>query len=48
MQQVHAEITEGVYDVLSVEKAVASRRSYGGTSPSEVLEQIERARERFL
>ncbi len=48
LQDVHAGITEGVYEVLSVEKAVASRRSYGGTSPSEVREQIERARERFL
>ena len=48
LQAAHAGITEGVYEVLSVEKAVASRRSYGGTSPSEVREQIERARERFL
>jgi argininosuccinate lyase len=48
MQAVHQGITEGVYEVLSVEKAVASRRSYGGTSPKEVREQIERARERFL
>ncbi len=40
MQSVHKGITDGVYDVLTVENSVASRLSYGGTSPTRVREQI--------
>ena len=44
MQGVHAQITAGVYDVLTVEASVASRQSYGGTAPVRVREQIARWR----
>ena len=47
MQQVEPTITEDVFNVLSVEKSVASRVSYGGTAPSEVLKQVKFARERI-
>ena len=33
MQSVHQAITRAVFEVLSVEDSVASRRSYGGTAP---------------
>jgi argininosuccinate lyase len=40
MQSVHSDITDGVFDVLSVQNSVASRLSYGGTSPKRVREQV--------
>ncbi len=48
MQSVEPRITRDVYDVLSVERSVASRTSYGGTAPVRVREAIAAARERFL
>jgi argininosuccinate lyase len=42
MRSVEEGITAGVFSVLSVEASVASRISYGGTSPKNVLEQAER------
>ncbi len=42
MQSVHAAITEDVFGVLGVHNSVASRMSYGGTSPVRVREQIAR------
>jgi argininosuccinate lyase len=47
MQSVHPEITEDVFEVLSVDKAVASRRSFGGTAPERVRAAAAAARERF-
>ena len=47
MQSVHAEINEDVYNVLSVEASVASRMSYGGTAPAQVLVQIQRWRDQL-
>ncbi|WP_322865134.1 argininosuccinate lyase [Aquicoccus sp. G2-2] len=44
MKEVHAGITEGVFDVLGVQNSVASRRSYGGTAPQQVRAQIARWR----
>ncbi|MEO1293320.1 MAG: argininosuccinate lyase [Pseudomonadota bacterium] len=44
MQTVHSDITEEVFTVLGVENSVASRTSYGGTSPARVREQIARWR----
>ena len=41
LQSVHGEITEGVYNVLSVEKSVASRTSFGGTAPKNVCKQVQ-------
>lgn len=45
MKSVHAEITEDVFSVLGVENSVASRMSYGGTAPAQVLVQIGRWKE---
>ena len=42
MQSVHADITDAVFDVLGVDNSVASRTSYGGTSPANVRAQIAR------
>ncbi len=41
-------ITEAVYEVLSVERAVDSRTSFGGTAPANVRAAVIAARERFL
>jgi argininosuccinate lyase len=40
LQAINPAITEKVYDVLTVEASVASRKSFGGTAPSEVRKQI--------
>jgi len=48
MQAVEPRIHEGLYDVLTVENSVASRRSVGGTAPERVREAAAAARERFL
>jgi argininosuccinate lyase len=48
MQAVDARITEDVYQVLAVERAVESRTSFGGTAPDLVRAAAAAARERFL
>jgi argininosuccinate lyase len=40
LQAIHPGITAKVYDVVTVEASVASRKSYGGTAPDRVREQI--------
>jgi argininosuccinate lyase len=45
LQRLEPRISEGVYAVLTPEASVASRRSYGGTSPDQVRAQIERWKE---
>ncbi|MGB3813728.1 MAG: argininosuccinate lyase [Shinella sp.] len=40
LQAIHAAITADIFNVLTVEASVASRKSYGGTAPSEVRKQI--------
>jgi argininosuccinate lyase len=42
MQAVEPRITKAVFDVLSVERSVASRVSYGGTAPKNVRAQARR------
>lgn len=42
LQEIDRRIDERVFDVLSVEASVASRTSYGGTSPMRVREQVAR------
>ncbi len=44
LQSIDARIGEGVYDVLSVEASVASRKSHGGTAPDQVRARIAEAR----
>jgi argininosuccinate lyase len=45
LQALEPRISEGVYQVLTPEASVASRRSYGGTAPDEVRAQIQRWKE---
>jgi argininosuccinate lyase len=40
LQSIHPGITADVFSVLSVQKSVASRKSYGGTAPTEVRRQV--------
>ncbi|MGG7566255.1 argininosuccinate lyase [Rhodovulum sp. DZ06] len=42
MQTVHADITEAVFGVLTVEASASSRLSYGGTAPENVRAQAAR------
>jgi argininosuccinate lyase len=46
-QAVDARITAAARALLTVEKSVESRDSYGGTAPQRVREQIERWKEMF-
>jgi argininosuccinate lyase len=45
LKTIDARIDESVYAALSVDASVASRKSYGGTAPERVREQVARARE---
>ena len=45
---IDSRITKDVFDVLTLEKSVYSRNSYGGTAPNKVREQIGAARKKFL
>jgi argininosuccinate lyase len=40
LQAINGAITQGVYDVLSVDASVRSRKSFGGTAPAEVRRQV--------
>jgi argininosuccinate lyase len=42
MQTVEPRITGEIFSVLSVDKSVASRTSYGGTAPANVREQAQK------
>jgi argininosuccinate lyase len=46
LQAIHSAITADIFNVLTVEASVASRKSYGGTAPSEVRKQIAWWRQR--
>ena len=41
MQSVFPDMTRDVYDILSLEKSVASRKSLGGTAPTEVRARVK-------
>jgi argininosuccinate lyase len=45
LKALDARITAAIYDVLTPEASVASRRSYGGTAPDQVRAQIKRWKE---
>lgn len=47
MQTVEPRLTNDVFSVLTVEASVASRQSYGGTSPLRVREQVEQWKKRL-
>jgi argininosuccinate lyase len=46
-QAVDPRITDAARGLLTVEKSVESRDSYGGTAPQRVREQVERWKEMF-
>jgi len=48
MQAAHPALDRRIYAVVSVEASVNARRSYGGTAPERVREQVAAARQRFL
>ena len=48
MRSVEKQITNDVYNVLSVENSIRSRSSFGGTSPKNVRISVAKARNRFL
>jgi len=47
LQAIHGGISADVFSVLTVENSVKSRRSYGGTAPSEVRRQVRAWRKRL-
>ena len=47
LRSIHADIRPDVFEVLSVDKSVRSRMSYGGTAPKQVRAQIRAARARL-
>ena len=48
LRTIEPRITEQVFDVLTVDRSVASRTSLGGTAPERVQAAIRSARERYL
>jgi argininosuccinate lyase len=48
LQAIEPRIAASVFDVLTVERSVASRTSLGGTAPARVEEAVRAARERWL
>lgn len=48
MQEIESDITEAVFSVLTVEQSVASRDSFGGTSPASVAKNIKASKEKYL
>ncbi len=48
LQAIEAGITAEVFEVLTIERSVASRTSFGGTAPVRVREAVHAARERYL
>ena len=47
LKALHGDIDRRVFDVLSVEKSVASRTSFGGTAPQNVMQQVHDWRDRL-
>ncbi len=48
MQHIEPQITEDIFDVLTVEKSVKSRSSYGGTSPENVKNAAKLAYKKYI
>ncbi|MGA2030795.1 MAG: argininosuccinate lyase [Thermoguttaceae bacterium] len=44
-QEAHADLDQGVYEVLGAARAVAAMQSYGSTAPAEVAKQVQRWKE---
>ena len=48
LQSIEPDVTAEIFDVLTVERSVASRTSFGGTAPGCVLDAVARAKSRYL
>ncbi|MCD6034397.1 MAG: argininosuccinate lyase [Rickettsiales bacterium] len=48
MQQAEPRITREIYNVLTVEQSVKSRKSFGGTAPDNVRQAIRDAKKRYV
>ncbi len=48
MQNIEPQITENIFDVLTVEKSVISRGSFGGASPENVKKAAKTAYEKYI
>ena len=48
LQAIEPAISEAIFDVLDIDRSVASRNSYGGTAPDRVRAAITVARKRYL
>jgi argininosuccinate lyase len=48
MRTIEPEIDPAVYDILDLDRAVASRTSFGGTAPDAVRKAVRAAREKYL
>lgn len=48
LQTIHPNINAAIFDILTVEKPVESRKSFGGTAPSEILRQIAYWKKRLI
>ncbi len=48
MQKVEPRITADIFDILTIEKSVASRRSFGGTSPQNIQKAAQKAHEKYI
>ncbi|MBH67030.1 MAG: argininosuccinate lyase [Rhodospirillaceae bacterium] len=48
LQKIESSITELIFSVLDPVKSVSSRKSFGGTAPSNVQHSVLKARERFI
>ncbi len=48
LRAIEPAITAAVYDVLDIDRSVASRTSLGGTAPAQVVAAVAAARKRFL
>ncbi len=48
MREIEPKIDQGALEMLSVERSVESRTSFGGTAPDNVRRAAKEARGRFL
>ncbi len=48
LQSIEQRITDDIFSVLTVEQSVASRTSFGGTAPENVLDAVRHAKLRYL
>ena len=47
LQQFSSDISDNVFDVLTLEGSVSARNHFGGTAPAQVRAAVDRARQRL-